>query len=52
MIVTGESRSTQKNTYPIATLPVTSPTCTSQGLNQDLCIERSVTNSLNYGVAT
>jgi len=52
MILAGESRSTQKNTYPSATLPATSPTCTGQGLNQDLCIERPVTNSLNYGMAT
>ena len=52
MILTGESRSTQKDTYPSATLPSTSPTCTDQGLNQDVCIERPMTNSVNYGMAT
>ena len=52
MILRGENRSTQKKTYPRATLPATSPTWTGQGLNPDLQSDRPMTNTLNYDTTT
>ena len=47
MKLTGENRSSRRETCPSATLSTTNPTCTDPGSNPGLRVERPATNRLN-----
>jgi len=47
---TGGNQNTQRKTYPIAILSSANPTWTGRGLNQGLCSEKPVTNTLSHGI--
>jgi hypothetical protein len=51
MKLTGENRSTQKKTCPIATLSTTNPTWTDPGSNPGLRGGRPAANRLSHGTA-
>jgi hypothetical protein len=51
MILTGENRSTRRETCPSATMSSTNPTYTEPGANSGLRGERPATNRLSYDTA-
>jgi hypothetical protein len=51
MILTGETRSTWRKTYPSATLFTADPTWTGLGSNPRLRVERPATNHRTHGTA-
>jgi hypothetical protein len=51
MKLTGENRSTRRETCPSATLSTTNPTWTDSGSNPGLRGEKPATNRLSHGTA-